>query len=121
LGRRFLQEVEEEGREIQEAVAAAMDGLVADVRERFFARCIEQAWLAACWIEKTGQFPNGRPLVRQFPADVSLMQVFLRAIGDRAAREMEEAGKGAAVPPDFAFYKGAIPDGAFGQTNDGTG
>jgi len=121
LGRRFLQEAEEEAREIQEAVAAAMDGLIADVRERFFARCMEQAWLAACWVEKTGQFPNGKPLVRQFPGELSLMQVFLGAIGDRMTREMDEAGKGAAAPPDFAFYKGAIPDAAFGQTDDSLG
>ena len=62
--RRFLQRIEEDAAklaELTEHYAAQGDA----PWDAYLNVLVRRLWLEACWLDRTGQYPNGRPMIEQ--------------------------------------------------------
>jgi len=64
--------------------------------EEVFARHIIRLWREAMWLEKTGNFANGKPLNEQFEPELRVIETFLAAVVRRENRLIKQGSEEAA-------------------------
>lgn len=77
--RRFFDALESGEKRYAAELERAQEELKTD-REGYFARFIERGFTEAWWIMRTGQFPDGRPMVEQSPVKLGMWAQLIDAI-----------------------------------------
>jgi hypothetical protein len=115
--RRFQERV----RELAERKKARETELLDDAManwpcEQVFALHLRRLWRETMWLEKTGQFADGRPLNEQYGPEVGVIETFLSALVRREAQEYgaeSEEGRQAEERMREAMGGGQEQGGAF--------
>ena len=62
--RRFVQRIEEQANELEKLTEEYVEAAESETSWWLHA-LIRRLWIEACWIDRIGQFPDGRPMIEQ--------------------------------------------------------